>query len=81
MSETDSEVNKHGKKRDTVEKEKDGWQGRGGVYSVPSFIFNCSLQFFMVMSPPPSFQNNRLSVFASMAAFHFRGLFLKRSLL
>ena len=49
--------------------------------SAPGFIFNCSLQFFMVMSPLPPFQNNRLSVFASLAAFHFRGLFLKRLLL
>lgn len=53
----------------------------GSAYSTPGFIFNCSLRFFMVMSPLPPFQNNRLSVFASLAAFHFGGLFLKRLLL
>lgn len=74
-------MNNRGKKRGEEGNGKDGRRGVGGAYSVPGFIFNCSLRFFMVMSPLPPFQNNRLSVFASLAAFHFRGLFLKRLLL
>lgn len=70
-----------GKGRSVEGNGKDGRRGVGGAFSVPGFIFNCSLQFFMVMSLLPPFQNNRLSVFASLAAFHFRGLFLKRLLL
>lgn len=81
VSETqNSQQNNHGKKGGG--EEKDGsWRGVDGAHSAPGFIFNCSLRFFMVMSPPPPFQNNRLPAFASLAAFHFGGLFLKRLLL
>lgn len=74
-------MNKRGKKRGEEGNRKDGRRGVDGAHSTPGFIFNCSLCFFMVMSPLPPFQNNQLSVFASLAAFHFRGLFLKRLLL
>lgn len=74
-------MNKHEKPRDREGNGKDGSRVVGGSNSAPGLIFTCSLQFFMVMSPLPFFLNNRLSVFASLAAFHFRGLFLKRLLL
>lgn len=74
-------MNDRGKKKSVKGNGKDGRSGVGGACSAPCFIFNCSLQFFMVMSPLPLFQNNRPSVCAILAAFHFRGLFLKRLLL